>query len=190
MIIMIKELIIPKELQFLLSNVKDTRVKKRLLKVYEALVYKKGKTNGFFDVPSNYLEKINSRYYKAIELFIEYGIIEYKTNEYEPQHKYNNVSLFESKITKSYSSKTGRCMKYRFLINTNEGTEQNVNIDVDNLYKDKRWFNLTKKSLLELGLEPKIKRDNFSRRLHTNVTGNMSLENDELEIDSYKDFFN
>lgn len=186
---MIKDIIIPKEVEFLLNEIKDSRVRKRLIKVYEALLFKRADSKDFFDVPSSYLKKVNVRYYKAIDLLIEYGIIEYKKNEYEPYHRYNDTSLFENKITKSYSVNGNKCMQYRFLINVDEGSVEKFEIDVDNLYKNKRWYNLTKKSLLELGLEPRIGRDNFSRRLHTNVTGTLGLKiEDGGIINSYKDY--
>ena len=89
---------------------------------------------------------------------------------------------------KAYSVKYNKCMQYKFLIDTTEGEIKELEID-DNLYKSKKWYNLTKKSLIELGLEPRIKRDNFSRRLHTNVTGTLKLLFDvDGQINSYKDY--
>lgn len=177
---MIKEVIIPKEVQYLIEIQKNKKLKKRIVNVYDALVYKKGKTKNFFDVPSKYLQKINARYYLVMQLFVEYGIIEYSKSTY--------VKGSSIEYKKSYNADIGRCMKYKFLIDTKQGERVNINIKVENLYKNKKWYNITKKSLLELGLEPRIIRDNFSRRLHTNVTGSMRLKTDENTINSYKEY--
>ncbi len=193
---LIKEIIIPKEVEYLISIQKNERLKERIRKVYDALLFKKGGTktrvnkNGvsveweinknWFDVPSNYLKKINSRYNKVIDLFLEYGIIEYQKSQY------NLGGIIEYK--KSYCVDNNRCMKYRFLIDIKKGKKVNLNINVENLYRNKRWFNITKRSLIEIGLEPRIVRDNFSRRLHTNVTGNLNLKYDEGQFNSYKDY--
>lgn len=184
---MIKEIKTPKQLDYLLSNQKDKRVKNRILKVYEALVYKSSQKDkdGWFYVPSKYLEKINTRYYKAIETLINHGILEVYKKTYYPGDKYGPTDLWSGGLNKeSYNTKLGICKKYRFLINIEDGKEINFEIDIEDIYKDKRWYNLTKKSLIELGLEPRIKRDNFSRRLHTNITGNIAEEN----FKSYKDY--
>lgn len=179
-------MIIPKQIQFLLSKLKDKRSKSRLLKVYEALVYKSDKKNknGWFFVPSLYLKKVNSRYSKAIKDLIDYGILEYKKSvdyEYETIFKENKIER------KSYNTYTKTCMQYRFLIDIKNGEEKEFDINIENLYKHKRWYNLTKKSLIELGLNPRIKRDNFSRRLHTNVTGSLNNQTNN-QFKSYKDY--
>lgn len=180
------KLTIPKELEYVLSTQKDKRVRDRTIKIYNALIYKRGDKKGFFDVPSKYLESINTRYYKAIKVLVENGIIDFKK---EITYEYNTLFDTIKRERKIYNADKGICMKYKFLINTMVGEEIDFNINVNNLYKNKRWFNLTKKSLIELGLEPRISRDNFSRRLHTNVTGSLSLKTgDGGEINSYKDY--
>jgi hypothetical protein len=184
---MIKEIIIPKEVDFIINELKDKRVKSRLMKVYNALVYKKGVTKGYFDVPSNYLKKVSSRYSKAIDTLIEYGVIDYKKTV---EFSFETIFDDKKKVKKKYNADRGQCMKYKFLIDTTEGKSVEVDIDVDDIYKGNRWYNLTKKSLIELGLKPRIGRDNFSRRLHTNVTGTLGLKSDDdtADINSYKDY--
>lgn len=161
-------MIIPEEVMFLINKEKRKDSKERILKVYEALVYKKGSNNGYFDCPSAYLKKINNRYYKVINLFIDYNIIEfYSRNEEE--------FLFEpNRKKKFYSTDRGYCIKYKFLIDIEIGHEVESVLNKENLYEDNKWYQKTKYSLLQLGFKPeelKIARDNFSRRLHTNITG-------------------
>lgn len=178
---MIKEITIPPEIQYLINIQKNKLTKERVIKVYDALLFKKRNNTGYFDVPSSYLEKINKRYYIVMKLFIEYGIIDYKRSEYD-----TGGGIIEYK--KSYNVDTSQCMKYKFLIDITKGDTQTIDIDIDNVYKGSRWYNITKKSLIELGLEPRIVRDNFSRRLHTNITGDMKLKRGDVEVRSYKDY--
>lgn len=161
---------IPKELDYLLSTQKRKDAKERIKKTYQALLYKKGKQKGYFSCPSAYLEKASSRYYKAIALMLEHGIIEYQSFNIE------QTDLFESRRKKYYNTENGTCMRYRFLIDTEEGREEEVDVDFSSLYDGEKWFMKTRYSLLQLGFPIDglmIKRDNFSRRLHTNITGNI-----------------
>lgn len=176
-----KEITIPQEIQYLIDIQKNKLTKERVIKVYDALLFKKRNNTGYFDVPSSYLEKINKRYYIVMKLFIEYGIIDYKRSEY-------NMGGGNIEYKKSYNVDSSQCMKYKFLIDITKGDTKTIDIDIDNVYKGSRWYNITKKSLIELGLEPRIVRDNFSRRLHTNITGDMKLKRGEVEVRSYKDY--
>lgn len=176
-----KEITIPQEIQYLINIQKNKLTKERVIKVYDALLFKKRNNTGYFDVPSSYLEKINKRYYIVMKLFIEYGIIDYKRSEYK-----TGGGIIEYK--KSYNVDASQCMKYKFLIDITKGDIKTIDIDIDNVYKGSRWYNITKKSLIELGLEPRIVRDNFSRRLHTNITGDMKLKRGDVEVRSYKDY--
>lgn len=162
---------IGKELDYLIKKEKRKDAVERILKVYNALLYKKGNKNGYFTCPSAYLEKVNSRYYKVLTSFIESGIIEfYSTKDKEV----GDLFEFTFKKKKYYNTEKGICMKYRFLIDINEGYEYDFKVDLSSIYNNEKWFSITKKSLLELGFKPEelyIKRDSFSRRLHTNITG-------------------
>lgn len=161
---------IGKELDYLLSLQKRKDAKERILKVYNALVFKKGKSKGYFDCPSSYLEKVNSRYFKVIKLLLEHNIIEYQSINLDNEYSSN------PRRKKFYDTSKGICMKYKFNINTEIGYEYDINMDYSSLYNNEIWYSKTRKSLLELGFaleNIRIKRDNFSRRLHTNITGNI-----------------
>lgn len=170
----IKTLIVPKELEYLLNKEKRKDSKNRILKIYNALLYKKGNINGYFPVPSSYLKKINLRYYKVIQDLIDYNIIEFLS--YSEEEKWENLydgPKFRKK--KFYNTQKGICARYKFLIDVNSGIEYNIEIE-SNLYDNEKWYHKTKYSLHQLGFsneEIHIKRDNFSRRLHTNVTGSI-----------------
>lgn len=171
-------MIIPKELDYLLSLQKRKDAKERILKVYNALLYKKGKTNGYFQCPSTYLIKISPRYFKVTKLLIDHGIITYQS--------FNDqvIDIFNIRRKKYYNTENGTCMRYKFQIDVESGYEYDMKGDYTNLYEDEKWYSQTRRSLLEIGFgseEIHIKRDNFARRLHTNITGQIG------ERGSYKD---
>lgn len=165
-------MIIPKEIDFLIKKEKRKDAALRIIKVYEALLFKKGDNKNWFDVPSAYLEKVNSRYYKVMNLFLEYGVIEYLSINSE----YNFKDLFNYELHKHKYYYPTKSMRYRFLIDITQGYELEFDVP-SNLYDGEKWYTKTKYSLLQLGFPQDqiiIKRDNFSRRLHTNITGNVS----------------
>jgi hypothetical protein len=171
-------MIVPKELDYILSLQKRKDAKERIKKVYGALIYKKGKTKGYFNCPSSYLEKVNRRYYKVIKLLLEHKIIDFQS------FNYDDSDLFNQRRKKYYNTENGTCIRYKFLIDIKEGYEDSTEIDFTSLYDNEKWYMKTRYSLLQLGFQPEelnIKRDNFSRRLHTNITGNIG------EGNSYKD---
>lgn len=180
-------MIIPKELDYVLRLQKRKDAQERIIKVYEALLYKKGNNKVWFDCPSSYLKKISGQYNKVIPTLIEYGIIEYKSCNKGIE---KDEDLFtQSKIyNKKYYYPT-QAIKYRFLIDTEEGYNYDFNVK-NNLYDDEKWFIKTKWSLEQIGFKNNliIKRDNFSRRLHTNITssieGSLSYK-DVLGDDDY-----
>ena len=176
-----KTIIIPKEIEYLLSLEKRKDSKNRIIKIYEALLYKKNEKNGYFDCSSSYLEKINSRYYKVINKFIEYKIIEYYSKNNE--EIWDDIFLYKERRKKYYNTENGQCVKYKFLIDISKGKEYKIDLNIDSLYDNEKWYQKTRYSLLQLGFTPDellIKRDNFSRRLHTNITGHI------VEAKSYK----
>lgn len=171
-------MIIPKEIDYLLKQQKRKDARLRILKVYEALVYKKGKSPVYFDVPSTYLKKVSGQYNKVMKMFLENGIIEYYSLNTE--EKWNDDDdVFEGpsfRKKKFYSTEGSICMKYKFTIDIKKGREFNLEIDTTSLYSKEDWYQKTRYSLLQLGFTPdelNIKRDNFSRRLHTNITGSI-----------------
>lgn len=100
--------LITEELDELIKKQKNRRRVIRLIKVYEAFLYKRYDRNGWFDVPSKYLRKsVGGYYYKAVHDLISAGIIES-----------NNKSW------------TGRCYKYRFLIDTKRVTDNTYTVEV------------------------------------------------------------
>jgi hypothetical protein len=172
-------MIIPKELDYLLSTQKRKDAKKRIKKVYNAFLYKKGNNNGYFSVPSAYLKKVSGQYNKVIELLLDHKIIDFQS------FNTDDSDLFNPRKKPYYNTEKGLSKRYKFLIDIEDGYESNLDIDFTSLYDDKKWYMKTRYSLLQLGFQPEdlnISRDNFSRRLHTNITGNMG---DGI---SYKDF--
>lgn len=171
-------MIIPKELDYLLSLQKRKDARERIKKVYNALVYKKGKWNGYFNCPSSYLKKVSGQYNKATKLLLEHKIIDFQS------FNYDESDMFNVRRKKYYNTEKGTCVRYKFLIDIETGYEDETTIDFCSLYDNEQWYMKTRYSLLQLGFSPdelNIKRDNFSRRLHTNITGNIG------DGHSYKD---
>lgn len=54
-------------------------------------------------------------------------------------------------------------MKYKFLVDLSNGEEIEVDMKTG---RKMRWYEITAKTLTELGYEPKITRDSFGRRVH------------------------
>ena len=176
---------IGKELDYLLSLQKRKDAKERILKVYNALLFKKGKSD-YFQCPSSYLEKVNARYYKAIKLLIEHKIIDFQSINYD------DTDLFNIRRKKYYNTEKGICARYKFLIDTEDGYDYDLKLDFSSLYEDEKWYMKTRYSLLQLGFKPDellIKRDNFSRRLHTNVTGFIPYAKTYKELLSGGDYY-
>jgi hypothetical protein len=169
-----KNIIIPKEIEYLLTLEKRKDAKNRILKIYEALLYKKGKKRGYFDCPSSYLKKISGQYNIVINKLIEYGVIEYYSKNKE--EIWDDIFSVKERRKKYYNTENGHSIKYKFLIDISKGKEYNISIDSSSLYDGEKWYWKTRYSLLQLGFTPDdlhIKRDNFSRRLHTNITGSI-----------------
>ena len=163
-------MIIPKELDYLLSLQKRKDAKERIKKVYNAILYKRGKSKGYFDCPSSYLKKVSGQYNSVTKLLLEHKIIDFQS------FNFDDKDLFNIRRKKYYNTENGNCIRYKFLIDTEDGYEDNIDIDYSNLYNNEKWYMKTRYSLLQLGFQPDdlhIKRDNFSRRLHTNITGNI-----------------
>lgn len=161
---------IGKELNYLLSLQKRKDAKDRIIKVYEALLYKKNNNKSWFDCPSAYLVKVSPRYNKVIKLLLEHKIIDFQSLNYDES------DLFNPRRKKYYNTEKGICMRYKFLVDVEEGYEYDFKSPND-LYDDEKWFQKTRYSLLQLNFSPNdllIKRDNFSRRLHTNITGSIN----------------
>lgn len=161
-------MIIPKELDYILSLQKRKDARERIKKVYGALIYKKGKCNSYFSCPSAYLVKVSPKYNKVIKLLLEYKIIDFQSFNMDEK------DLFNHRRKKYYNTENGTCIRYKFLIDIENGYEDSVNTNFTTLYADEKWYMKTRYSLLQIGFKPEellIKRDNFSRRLHTNITG-------------------
>lgn len=154
------KIIVPKEVKDVIKTIGNKTAQKNAYKIYAAL-YKREKRktqNGYFDVPSTFLKSINDRYNRTINAFLEAGIIRY----YERAIQGDN--LFETVYKKYYNKNLNICMKYKFLIDITQGDE--IEIDMDNP-NNKRWFEITKNTLINLGYTDfKISRDDFGRRVH------------------------
>ena len=161
---------IGKELNYLINLEKRKDAKQRIIKVYEALLFKKGNSSNWFDCPSSYLKKVSGQYNKVTKLLLEHKIIDFQSINYD------HSDIFNQRRKKYYNTEKGICMRYKFLIDVEEGEEYEFEIP-KNLYEDEKWFLKTRYSLLQLNFsidDLLIKRDNFSRRLHTNITGSIN----------------
>lgn len=166
-------MIITKELSYLLSLQKRKDAKERIKKVYNAILYKKGNSNGYFNCPSAYLKKVSGQYNKVVNLLVEHKIIEFQS------FNYDDSDLFNTRRKKYYNTEKGTCIRYRFLIDVEDGYTEDLDIDFSKIYDKQKWYMKTRYSLLQLGFQPdelNISRDNFSRRLHSNITGNIGGE--------------
>lgn len=162
------KVIIPKEVQMILPSIGNITKQKAMLKVYNALVLKSKYKNkdGYFEVASRYLNKINGRSKSIIDSLIENNILTILKREYKQGDKYGPQDIFTPKIEKkSYSAKYGICLRYKFLIDTNKGLE--YEIEFEDPKKDKRWYKILSSSLNLLGYEnAKISRDQFGARVY------------------------
>ncbi|MFY8159769.1 MAG: hypothetical protein ACOVNU_00425 [Candidatus Kapaibacteriota bacterium] len=179
-------MIIPKELDYLLSLEKRKDAKERIKKVYNAFLWKKGKSNSYFVCPSSYLKKVSGQYNKVIKQLIEHKIIDFQS--------FNNdeSDIFNQRRKKYYNTDKGICARYKFLIDIEDGYEDILSIDFSTLYDKEKWYMKTRYSLLQLGFpldSLNIKRDNFSRRLHTNITGNIGDGNSYKDLLSGGDYY-
>lgn len=141
------------------------------LQLYTALYlrYQRRNKHGYFDCPAEYLAKINSRYYNIIDQFIKDRLITYQTNM-----RAHPKDLFAQPIvTKNYSTKHGYCMKYRFLVDIDNGEEIDVDFISD---RECRWYTIIKNSLISLGYPVKISRDSFGRRVYYTSMNNYKTE--------------
>lgn len=175
-----KTIKIGKELDYILSLQKRKDAKERIIKVYNALLYKNTKAgkNGYFQCPSSYLKKVSGQYTIAMDILKKHKIIDYLS------HNYDNKDLFDIKRKRFYHTEVGICMSYKFLIDIEDGYDYEITTDFSSLYEGEKWYWRTRYSLLQLNFPPDgllIKRDSFSRRLHTNITGNIG------DGGSYKD---
>lgn len=140
------------------------------LKVYAILYsrnYRKN-TKGYFDCPSTLLRSVNSRYSKIVKKLLDERIIDFlKTPKIDPN------DIFHTIYSKTYSSHMGYCMKYKFLVDISIGEE--IEVDMRTGRKE-RWYDMTDKSLVELGYEPNIVRDSFGRRVHYPLINNYKEE--------------
>jgi hypothetical protein len=152
---------LPKEVKDVINNMPFNKtVKNNSIKIYAALFMKSHLKNssGYFPVSSAYLQSINKRYSNILTHFIENNIIDFYKKPYQDEN-----DVFNTIYRKSYNKELGICSKYKFLINIENGDEMNVDM-VTNRYN--RWYEIIENSLIESGLEVKITRDSFGRRVH------------------------
>ncbi len=119
------EFTVPPEVDALLQQEKGLGKYKRilrLLRIYEALLFKRGKHLDWFEVPHSYLDAINHRYNFAMKILQDNKIIEYKKSK-------NGRRLFYP----------GKCMSYRFIIDTSKGYDINLpSTRIKEIIKDKK----------------------------------------------------
>jgi hypothetical protein len=93
------KIILPKEVEDILPTFGNISKQKSLIKVYNALILKSKYKNseGYFEVSSRYLLKVNNRYYNIIKFFEENGIIKTLKREYLQGDKYGPTDIFTEK---------------------------------------------------------------------------------------------
>lgn len=168
------QIIIPNELKSIISNVGNRTKQKSTYKIYNALVRKSRYKNkdGWFEVSSKYLKKINGQYSSIIKFLIDNDIIEQLTRIYQAGEQWGQ--LFESIEKVSYSAYHNKCINYRFKIDIMNG--DTIEIDFEDPKTDKRWYKILKDSIERLGYDAKISRDNFGERVYHNLIS--SYKND------------
>ena len=153
------KIILPPAVKLSINQTGNKTIQSNALIVYAHLLLKNKYANqfGFFDCPSSYLKSIHSSYSRVLRRFLNDGVLEYRKGiRPDPNNIFNTIE------TKYYNTWTGDCINYRFMIDISQGEEVEVNFKTRN----RRWYQITMNSLLELGYEPKIKRDHFGMRIH------------------------
>lgn len=163
------KLIIPTEVEKVIKNIGNITKQKSAYKIYAAICRMEilSDKNGFFPLPSTYLQKINKRYYLIIDVFLENNII-----DYEHYFDFHPVT-FDRVKRKRYNVEKGLCMKYKFLINIDNGIFKEIDFENSN---NCRWYEIIKSSLKELGYEYKISRVAFGRRVYYGLIQNYKEE--------------
>ena len=154
------KIVVPKEVEESINNIKQNKaVKKNALKIWAALYLKSATKNsqGYFPVPSEYLQSINKRYSNIMNHFIETGIIDYYKRAYQDEN-----DIFNTIYRKSYNKEKGICAKYKIMVPL---VGREVEVDMKS-HRTTRWYEIIENSLIEMGLEPNISRDTFGRRVH------------------------
>jgi hypothetical protein len=152
---------IPKEVKEVINKIPFNKtVKNNAIKIYAALYIKSHLKNsqGYFPVSSEYLKSINVRYYNIMDYFVKNNIIDFYKKAYQDEN-----DIFNTIYRKSYNKEKGICARYKFLVNIENGLEINVDMVTN---KSNRWYEIIENSLIESGLEVKISRDTFGRRVH------------------------
>jgi hypothetical protein len=154
------KIIVPDKVLTVINNLGNKTKRKSGLKIYTALYLRNNRKNkhGYFSCPANYLKKINSRYETIMAVFLKGGIIKYLENL-----KQDPTDIFNTIRTKDYSPNNGIAMKYKFLVDITSGIEMESDFENKRKY---RWHDVLSNSLIELGYEPRIKRDNFGERVY------------------------
>lgn len=153
-------IVLPQEVINCISKIGNKTAQRNGYKVYAGLLTMNKRQNkqGYFPCPSTYLESINKRYNRTINALIEDGIIKVFTR---PTQDTNDI--FKSIDKKYYDVSRGVCMKYKFLIDVNQGRIEDIDFDNNRKFN---WYSIIENSLNELGYEGNIVRDTFGRRVH------------------------
>ncbi len=166
------KIIVPNEIIELTKTIGNKTKQKSLLKVYLGLVLKSKYKNkdGYFEVSSKYLKKINSCFSSIIKEMIANNILTTFKREYKQGDPYGPKDIFtESIFKKSYSNKNGICIRYKFLIDTTKGIEKEI--EIEDVKQDKRWYKVLSQSIKSLGYDDvKISRDRFGARVYHTLT--------------------
>ncbi len=151
---------IPKKVKEVINEMPYNKtVKRNAIKIYAALYLKSYLKNsvGYFPVSSQYLQSINARYYKIVDYFIEKNIIDFYKRAFEDPN-----DIFNTEYKKYYDTQRGICMKYKFLIDIENGDEHEVDMITN---RTNRWYEVIQNSLEWVGLPVQIKRDSYGRRV-------------------------
>jgi len=160
---------LPNKVKELINNSGFNKTKKlNILKIYTALWKKQNLANKFFYFPisASYLQSVNKRYADILRFFIDNKILEPYLIPIQDKN-----DIFNTRMVKTYDTNRHKCCRYRFLIDTTEGEEIDVNM-FSNVKK--KWYRILKKSLLETKhlwdewneKEISISRCDYGRRVH------------------------
>lgn len=171
----------------------STRRKKSLLAVWYVLkrCSKSQDEEGYFDVPSSLLVKVRSNYNYYTKALKQAGLVEVRSRistEFMPDYsKMDGLFDSDQKVTEIYSTFKKECKKYRFTYNPSFGYQT---MRFEESWNPTDWQEITRKSLIKLGItDVWMKRDQFSRRLHHNLTAKVdSIEDVSKEKQNYKSY--
>lgn len=163
------KLVVPDEVEKVILKIGNKAKQRSAYKLFAAICKMEilADKNGFFPLPSKYLQSVNRRYHTIIDAFVANGII-----DYEHYYDFHPITLERVK-RRRYNVEKGICMRYKFLIDIEIGQVKEIEFENN---RSCRWFEIIKQSLKELGYDYKVSRVAFGRRVYYGLIQNYKNE--------------